>query len=85
MKTKKSNKIFLYLRDYFGNLIEEDKEISKECDSFFEPANALYDLKKITLEENDLICDNMCALIEFVLFTISGCPNIEIHIDKTNY
>lgn len=75
---KYNEKMYNYLNNYFLNKIEKDEELGRECNSYFDSANALYDLKKITLEENDCLCDSLNGLIDFVIKLVSTCPDLFI-------
>lgn len=74
---KYENKVFKYLDDYFYEMTENKRLLGVELDSFFEVANALYTLNKISLEENDLLVDSITDLIQFVIKVISTCPQIQ--------
>lgn len=85
MKMKENNKILLFLRDYFADIVDKYDDVGLQLDSYYAFIEDLYRSKKITFNECDTITDNICELIDFVLYVISNCPNVELHIDKKNF
>lgn len=81
---KCNKKVFDYLSNYFSNLTDNSADLREELNSFYDAANALIKLNKITLAEHDCLCYAMADLIDFVIEAISSCPDLFIILNGGN-
>lgn len=71
-----------FLTKYFYNVLDKNNSITTKCNAFYDTANELYDLKKISLEENELLVESISNMIYFIIDIISKCPGLSIEISN---
>lgn len=74
--------IFNYLNQYFEYKVNSTATEIARINKFYKNLDNLFDKKKLTLEEKDLIVEDMSSLIDYVIKKLSECPYLEIHIRK---
>lgn len=71
-----------FLTKYFYNVLDKNNSIANKCNAFYDTANELHDLKKISLEENELLVESISNMIYFIIDIISKCPGLSIEINN---
>ena len=84
LEAKKNNKIFKHLLNHFLDTVNNNEEFGKECDSYGNCFDKLFKNQRITLEECDLLSDNLLLGMTFAIYVTSLCPELLLVLQNDN-